>query len=273
MHGVQPPTLDATDHGRYNGRMGMIERQGTRLGYLPPLLALAAIAAAAAWLLHDRVGVAPPVEPPTENTVKQREENSSGAGKPPLAETNRTEPPPRSPQQRFIDRLGAAAIERTRHTKVYDPSYVGIDYPGGDVPDDRGVCADVIVRAYRGAGIDLQQRVHEDMAAHFREYPQFWGLSRPDTNIDHRRVPNLRTFFRRHGRTLPASSDPADYAPGDVVVWQFTRGRLHTGLVTDRRSADGKRPLVVHNVGAGTRVEDALLSWPICDHFRYTGNL
>lgn len=168
----------------------------------------------------------------------------------------------------FFGRLVAAAVERTRHQVTYDPAYVQIDYPGGDVPDDRGVCADVIVRAYRKVGIDLQKEVHEDMAQNFTQYPQFWGLRGPDSNIDHRRVPNLQTFFSRNGRTLPASDKPDDYSAGDLVVWSLSGGRTHVGLVI-RGPSDEGRALVVHNIGSGPKVEDALFAWPVIGHYRY----
>lgn len=167
-------------------------------------------------------------------------------------------------------KLVSAAIERTRHSVIYDGSYLGIAYPNGDVPDSIGVCTDVVIRAYRaGLGIDLQQRVHEDMMAAFADYPKNWDLKRPDTNIDHRRVPNLETFFTRHGMTLPVSTKAGDYKPGDLVTWRLG-GRLpHIGIVTDRRSADGDRPLIAHNIGSGPRLEDMLFDYPVTGHFRY----
>jgi uncharacterized protein YijF (DUF1287 family) len=178
---------------------------------------------------------------------------------------------PRTPAEAFLHRLAEAAMERTRHRVTYDPSYVRLDYPGGDVPDDRGVCADVVVRAYRAVGVDLQKEVHEDMRRHFSAYPRNWGLSRPDPNIDHRRVLNLRTFFSRRGESLPATAEPADYAPGDVVVWDLGQGLWHIGLVAEGRSADGRRPLVVQNIGRGPRAEDVLTAWPVAGHYRYVG--
>jgi len=171
----------------------------------------------------------------------------------------------------FTRRLIDAAIERTSHRVTYDGSYRRIDYPGGDVPDGVGVCTDVIVRAYRVLDIDLQKEVHEDMKAAFSAYPADWGLSRPDSNIDHRRVPNLQTFFTRHGEKLPVTDDPDDYRPGDLVTWMLPRNLPHIGLVTDRRSADGERPLIVHNVGRGPKVEDFLFEYPITGHYRYRG--
>ncbi|MCP5373453.1 MAG: DUF1287 domain-containing protein [Hyphomicrobiales bacterium] len=169
----------------------------------------------------------------------------------------------------FGDRLAAAALERTRHAVVYDGRYRRIAYPGGDVDPGRGVCTDVVVRAYRALGIDLQRRVHEDMAAHFGAYPALWGLTRPDPNIDHRRVPNLGVFFARHGRALGPSSDPSVYRPGDIVTWRLPGNLPHVGIVAAARTADGRRPLVVHNIGAGPRLEDALFAHPVTGHYRY----
>lgn len=152
----------------------------------------------------------------------------------------------------------------------YDPAYVRLSYPGGDVPLDRGVCTDVVIRAYRAAGIDLQELVHEDMRAAWPAYTKvaMWGLKRPDANIDHRRVPNLSTFFRLHGAELKASRDLAAYQPGDIVTWRLPNGLLHIGLVADSKSPTGV-PLIVHNIGAGTQVEDLLFTFTITGHFRY----
>jgi uncharacterized protein YijF (DUF1287 family) len=141
----------------------------------------------------------------------------------------------------------------------------------GDVPASIGVCTDVLVRAFRAVGVDLQQRVHEDMRRAFAAYPKAWGLSRPDPNIDHRRVPNLQTYFARRGVARPRSTDPASFAPGDVVTWMLPGNLPHTGLVIDRRSADGRRPLIVHNIGRGPQVEDMLFAFPITGHYRYRG--
>lgn len=176
-----------------------------------------------------------------------------------------------SHDETFAARLSDAAIERTRHRIRYAGGYVRIPYPGGDVPPDTGVCTDEVIRAYRKLGIDLQQKVHDDMVANFARYPHAWNLSRPDTNIDHRRVPNLQTFFRRRGVVLPSSSSPADYSPGDLVTWDLGGGVPHIGIVVARRSADGRRWLVVHNVGAGPQMEDVLFAWKITGHFRYDG--
>lgn len=168
--------------------------------------------------------------------------------------------------------LVAAAIERTQHTVVYDPAYVQLDYPGGDVPAGTGVCTDVLVRAYRTLGIDLQKLVHEDMAAAFGEYPNNWGLTKPDANIDHRRVPNLQKFFTRHGETRPKTTDAADYQPGDVVTWNVGRNRKHVdhiGVVSNVLNAEQTRYQIVHNIGAGPVLADVLFDWTITGHYRY----
>jgi uncharacterized protein YijF (DUF1287 family) len=166
-----------------------------------------------------------------------------------------------------LQRIIHGAYAQVGVTLRYDPSYVSIPFPGGDVPIDRGVCTDVIVRAYRSIGVDLQLLVNQDMRKAFPAYPRKWGLSRPDPSIDHRRVENLAVFFARHGQSLPVSKDAADYKPGDLVTWKLADGRPHIGLVSDR-SADG-RPLLVHNIGAGTQVEDILFAFTITGHYRY----
>lgn len=153
-------------------------------------------------------------------------------------------------------------------TLSYDPSYVRLDYPGGDVPLDRGVCTDVVIRAYRAIGVDLQQAVHEDMRAHFASYPRNWGLSTTDRNIDHRRVPNLQRFFTRHGESLATDAADSEFLPGDLVSWRLPSGVPHIGIVSDR-SSPGGTPLVVHNIGAGAREEDVLHEFEITGHYRY----
>ncbi len=164
-----------------------------------------------------------------------------------------------------------AAIERTKHDVKYDGAYISIAYPGGDVPANLGVCTDVVIRSYRALGVDLQKAVHQDMVAHFGAYPsqRIWGLTKPDTNIDHRRVPNLRTFFGRKGEVLPVSDDPGDYLPGDVVTWLLPGNLPHIGIVAGLRSADNTRPLIVHNIGAGPRLQDMLFVLEITGHYRY----
>ncbi len=175
-------------------------------------------------------------------------------------------------QPAFARDLVAAAWERTTHRVTYDPSYRQLAYPMGDPPRDRGVCSDVVIRAYRQVGLDLQQAVHEDMRRAFAAYPKIWGLSRPDRNIDHRRVPNLRRFLDRQGAALDISDDPKDYRPGDLVTWNLRGdgGSLpHIGIVVDRLSPDGRRPLIVHNIGQGPKAEDILFRFKITGHFRY----
>ncbi len=170
-----------------------------------------------------------------------------------------------------VEGLVAAAIARTEVAVRYDPSYRAIAYPGGDVRDDRGVCTDVVIRSYRAIGFDLQQAVHEDMTVAFDAYPsrEQWGLERPDPNIDHRRVPNLQVFFKRVGAEVPVTDDPSDYQPGDVVTWLLF-GRLpHIGIVTDRIHPVSGEPLIAHNAGDGTRLDDMLFTHPITGHYRY----
>ena len=169
----------------------------------------------------------------------------------------------------FGHRLAMAAQERTYHTVQYDGRYVAIGYPGGDIAPDRGVCTDVVIRSYRALGVDLQREVHEEMRAHFDAFPRIWGHARPDSNIDHRRVPNLEVFFARQGEVLPVTRDPADYAPGDLVTWRLVDRLPHIGIITQARSEDGHRPLVVHNIGNGVRQDDVLFSYPLTGHFRY----
>jgi len=162
-----------------------------------------------------------------------------------------------------------AARKQIGVTVHYDSGYRRLPYPNGDVPQERGVCTDVLVRAYRHLGVDLQVRVHEDMSAAWQAYPKIWGLSRPDSNIDHRRVPNLARFFSRHGKSISVSSNPQDYIAGDLVTWRLPSGVPHIGIVSDRRTASGV-PLVVHNIGQGTQEEDALFLFTLTGHYRYT---
>ena len=171
----------------------------------------------------------------------------------------------------FAESLVQAAHERTQHRVRYDGQYLRIPYPGGDVPDSMGVCTDVIIRSYRALGIDLQQRVHEDMRADFSAYPskRIWGLSGPDSNIDHRRVPNLQTFLARHGKSLPLSELADSYQPGDLVTWMLPGNLPHIGIVSDRRVQGTQRPMIVHNIGAGPTLDDALFAYPITGHYRY----
>jgi uncharacterized protein YijF (DUF1287 family) len=161
------------------------------------------------------------------------------------------------------------AIEQTGQTFYYDPAYVQIDYPGGDVPLERGVCTDVVIRAFRKGDVDLQKDVHEDMKLAFAAYPTKWGLAKPDANIDHRRVPNLRTYFERKGKALPVTERAHDYQPGDVVSWDLGGGVDHIGIVTNLWSPETETYLIAHNIGGGARIENVLFSWHITGHYRF----
>ena len=171
-------------------------------------------------------------------------------------------------QEKPVTDLASAAVALTKDDVTYDPSYYSIDYPLGDVPANKGVCTDVVIRAYRTLGIDLQQLVHEDMKSNFSVYPKKWGLSRPDPNIDHRRVPNLRKFFKREGASLPVMKNATDYKPGDVVTWDIGNGLVHIGIVINEKSLGGT-PLIVHNMGAGQVKENWLFRLRITGHYRY----
>lgn len=175
-------------------------------------------------------------------------------------------------RQEFLKKLVAAAVERTQHEVTYDPGYVGIDYPGGDVPANSGVCSDEIVRIYRAAGIDLQKEVHEDAVKNVSAYPlSNWKQKHPDRNIDHRRVPNLMAFFSRKGENLPITSRAQDYAAGDLVAWDLGNGHMHIGMVVDKKAALSGRRMIAHNIGAGPKMEDVLFDWKIIGHYRYFG--
>lgn len=160
------------------------------------------------------------------------------------------------------DAIADAAKRQVGVTRTYDPAYVRLRYPGGDVPVDRGVCADVVIRAFRGIGVDLQREVHEDMRRHFAAYPHLWGLRTPDANIDHRRVPNLMTFFQRRGRAVGGA-----FLAGDVVAWRLPGGLYHIGIVAAEGA--GERPFVIHNIGSGTQEEDVLFAWDVIGHYRW----
>ncbi|MEX0314305.1 MAG: DUF1287 domain-containing protein [Allomuricauda sp.] len=169
--------------------------------------------------------------------------------------------------------LVEAAMELTQQQVTYDGSYFSIPYPNGDVPEGKGVCTDVVIRAYRKLGIDLQKEVHEDMKANFSAYPNIWGLTRTDTNIDHRRVPNLMTYFKRKGAEKAITNNPKDYLPGDVVCWNLGGAITHIGIVVDKKSRDGKRHLIVHNIGRGQVMEDILFDFKIIGHYAYKPKL
>ncbi len=165
-----------------------------------------------------------------------------------------------------------AALERTKHQVRYDSRYVSIAYPGGDVPDETGVCSDVVIRSYRLLGIDLQKDVHEDMLKAFDLFPDRWGLKSPDTNIDHRRVPNLEVLFQRKGESLPVTENADDYLPGDIVTWVLS-GRPHIGIVVNKKKGFRRRFMIVHNVGRGPVLEDKLFQYKINGHYRYYGTI
>ncbi len=169
------------------------------------------------------------------------------------------------------DALKASAAARSQIgvTTIYDPAYSRMAYPMGDVPMGRGVCSDVVIRAYRKTGVDLQKLVHQDMRGHFSLYPKIWGLKKPDSNIDHRRVPNLELFFKRQGKALNLPQVSDSYKPGDIVSWRLDNGLAHIGIISDKKSMFGSRPLVIHNIGQGTQEEDVLFSWRIVGHYRW----
>ena len=171
----------------------------------------------------------------------------------------------------FEEKLSVAAISIIDPNVVYTPAYVSIKYPNGDVPAKTGVCTDVVIRSYRKLGIDLQKEVHEDMVKNFSLYPNLikWGMKTTDTNIDHRRVPNLEVFFARKGERLAITNTASDYKTGDLVTWMINDKLPHIGIITNKKSPDGKRLLIVHNVGSGQVLEDCLFSWKIVGHFKY----
>lgn len=190
----------------------------------------------------------------------------------PAASRTQGDAPRPSSGSPFLDKLVEAAIERTTHAVRYDPAYVALPYPGGDVSAETGVCTDEVIRSYRAVGVDLQKEVHEDMARDFAAYPRTWGRKKPDANIDHRRVPNLMAFFGRQGAALPVTANARDYKPGDVVTWSLGGAMTHIGIVVNvPSSADESRLMIVHNIGAGPQMEDVLFSWKITGHYRYSG--
>lgn len=182
--------------------------------------------------------------------------------------TSRVWPAPSAEPVRPSPPLVAAARAQVGVVRVYDPAYVRLSYPGGDVAPDRGVCTDVVIRALRVQGVDLQRSVHEDMRANFAAYPSLWRASATDRSIDHRRVPNLRRWFERQGWSQPVSADAADYRAGDVVTWDLGRGQTHIGIVSDRRSRDRRRPLILHNIARGTQEEDVLFAYTVTGRYR-----
>ena len=184
-------------------------------------------------------------------------------------DTSTPKPLTPNPKADFFEKFADSAYTLTFDRVKYDPAYYVIPYPNGDVPADRGVCTDVVIRAYRKMGIDLQQEVHEDMKANFDVYPKNWGLTKPDRNIDHRRVPNLMQFFSRKGKSLPITDQASDYLPGHIVCWNLGGGTTHIGVVSGFRNKDKTRYQIVHNIGAGQVLEDCLFSYKIIGHYRY----
>ena len=172
-------------------------------------------------------------------------------------------------QTKFKIQLSDSALTLTKQKVIYDPSYFSLDYPNGDVPANKGVCTDVVIRAYRKVDIDLQQLVHHDMNENFEIYPKIWGLSKPDKNIDHRRVPNLMVYFSRFGKELAISKNPNDYKPGEIVCWNLGGGITHIGIIVNKKSTDNKRYLLVHNIGAGQVLEDCLFDYKIIGHYEF----
>lgn len=173
------------------------------------------------------------------------------------------------PQKGFYAKLSDAALTLTKDRVAYDGNYYTIPYPNGDVPKNKGVCTDVVIRAYRKLGTDLQKEVHEDMKKHFAAYPKTWGLRATDRNIDHRRVPNLQVFFSRHGEKLAVTSNPGDYKPGDLVTWMLAGNLPHIGIVVNKKSGRHSGYQIVHNIGAGQVVQDCLFDYKITGHYRY----
>ncbi len=196
-------------------------------------------------------------------TLAQRNEPS-------LFSTTSAKPKLSEIQNANIKKMLESAVEQTTLTKTYDPAYTVLAYPMGDVPIEKGVCTDVVIRSMRKAGIDLQKDVHEDMKANFRVYPKKWGLKKADSNIDHRRVPNLQTFFTRKGKALQITENTEDYKPGDIVAWDLNnKGLTHIGVVSNIWNESTKRYLIIHNIGSGTQAEDVVFDWKIIGHYRY----
>jgi uncharacterized protein len=196
-------------------------------------------------------------------TIAQKSEPSSipqSSGKPELSKIN----------NESVRQMLENAVEQTSLTKSYDPAYTVLTYPMGDVPIEKGVCTDVVIRAMRKANFDLQKEVHEDMKANFSVYPKKWGLKKADSNIDHRRVPNLQTFFTRKGKSLPITTDRRNYQPGDIVAWDLNgKGLTHIGLVSNVYNESTKTYSIIHNIGGGAMLEDRLFEWKVIGHFRY----
>lgn len=213
-----------------------------------PIALLFVVAVALQIGACQRQKIAKPLRPPQEQTETRHLPANS------------------SPQLKLVI---DSAVDQIGKTTGYDASYQKIGYPNGDVPIETGVCSDVIVRAFRQGGIDLQKDIHEDMQENFAVYSARWGLSQPDPNIDHRRVPNLMTYFTRKGKSLSTGSSSETFLPGDVITWNLGNGSDHIGIVINVWYKPSQRYLIVHNLGAGTRMEDVLFAWKITGHYRY----
>lgn len=199
------------------------------------------------------------------NVATQAQQDKSSPFSPTVAKPKLTEIDNDS-----IKKVLESAVEQTSITKGYDPAYVVLPYPNGDVPIETGVCSDVVIRGFRKAGVDLQKEVHEDMSKNFSSYPKKWSLKKADSNIDHRRVPNLQTYFTRQGKSLPITDKAENYKPGDVVAWDLDgKGMTHIGVVSNIWSESSKRYLIIHNIGGGTQAEDRLFDWKVIGHYRY----
>ena len=248
--------------------------------WLSSLLLLLALMAAAIWGYYHGwftptkppVVIITPPTPPLQPSIPPVDRPPT---QPPIIPSL---PPTETPMQppilkptvpKEVHKVIDSVFKQVETTRSYDPAYKVLKYPGGDVPPTTGVCADVIVRAFRANGVDLQKEVHEDMLLAFNEYPKKWKLPRPDTNIDHRRVYNLMRFFERKGKALPITANPDDYKTGDVIAWDLGTGQAHIGIVLQFKTDDGQRPLMGHNIGEGTSVQDVLFAWPIIGHYRY----
>ena len=174
-------------------------------------------------------------------------------------------------QIKFIN----SVLDRTKHKIRYNGSYFAIDYPNGDIPANFGVCTDVIIRSYRGVEIDLQQLIHEDIKNNFSDYPisKHWPRQKSaDSNIDHRRVPNLEVFFSKYGESIPISNIKGEFKfqPGDIVTWDLKGSSpWHIGIVINRLSESTNSPMIVHNIGQGPIIDDAIFDFPIRGHYRY----
>ena len=245
----------------------MISRTSRWAFLLSDVLGIVLFACLLYWAAQHLVLTPPsPIPPSSLTTIEQPQ-------LPPFLPFPSQQPPKLRPKPPvYVSKLINSIYEQNKVTRSYDPTYIKLAYPGGDVDVSTGVCTDVVIRAFRAQGIDLQRSIHEDMRKAFKDYPKIWGMRTPDPNIDHRRVPNLMKFFERKGKSLAPTDNPDQYQSGDLVVWQLPSGQQHIGVVMAERSSDELRPLIGHNVGQGTNIEDVLFAWPIVGHYRYFGS-